>query len=72
MKKSCFTEAQITGILRQMENGVPARIQTVPRTRHEQRDSLQVARQVWVHGCVQDEPDEVSGGREPPVEAHVC
>ncbi len=36
MKKTRFTEAQIMGVLRQMEHGVPVS-EPVPRTWHEQR-----------------------------------
>jgi hypothetical protein len=71
MKKSRFTEAQIMGVLRQAEGGMPVP-GAVPRAWDQQRDVLQVAVQVWRHGCVHDEPDEGPGGREPAAEAHVC
>lgn len=69
MKKSRFTEAQIMAVLRQAEGGLA--VPAVPRARDQQRDVLQVARPVWRHGCVHDEPDEGAGGREPAAEAHV-
>lgn len=57
MKKSGFTEAQIMGVLRQAESGLP-----VPELCREawdqQRDVLQMAREVWRHGCIHGEPDE--------------
>ena len=31
-----------------------------------------MAREVWRHGCVYDQPDEEPEGREPPAEAHVA
>lgn len=44
----------------------------VPDPRHEQRDLLQVARQVWGYGCVVDGADEGAGGGKPATEEAVC
>jgi hypothetical protein len=50
MKNGRFSDAQIMGILKQAEGGVPA----MPGTRDEQRKLLQMAIEVWRYGCIND------------------
>lgn len=47
MKKTRFTEAQIMGVLRQMEGGVPA---AELCREHGMSSAIQVARQIWRDG----------------------
>ena len=54
MKNGRFSDAQIMAVLKQAEGGVP-------RARNEQREFLQMAGQVWRHGCVLDFRDEGYG-----------
>jgi len=73
MKTSRYTEAQILAILRQAEGGVPVAelcrehgMMPLPgnglSSNHErERVVLQMAGEVWRHGCVLDQPDEVHG-----------
>ena len=49
-----------------------AGFQALPRTWNEQRELLQVACEVWGHGCLDGVADEGDGGLEPPPEADVC
>jgi len=70
MKTSRYTEAQIIAILRQAEGGVPVAklcrehgMMPLPGnglfSNHErERLLLQMAGEVWRHGCVPDQPDE--------------
>jgi len=53
MKKSRFSEAQIMGILKQAESGVPVS-ELCREHGHEQCQLLQMAGQVWRHGYVDD------------------
>jgi Transposase len=79
MKKSRFTDAQILAILKQAEGGVPVADlcrgvsdqkshSRFPRERDQQREILQLAGQVWRHGCLADGGDESHGRRGPPTE----
>lgn len=70
MKTSTYTEPQILAILRQAEDGVPVAelcrehgMIPLPGnglfSNHErERVVLQMAGEVWRHGCVADQPDE--------------
>ena len=83
MKMTRYSEPQILAILRQAEGGVPVAelcrehgMMPLPGnglfTNHErERVVLQMAREVWRHGCIPDQPDEGHRGREPPFEADV-
>lgn len=83
MKKTRFTEAQIMGVLRQMEGGVPAaelcrEHGMSSATLYKCRAKRDLVRH-WFknngrvrHGCEPDFRDEGDGGGEPPPEAHVC
>ncbi len=51
MKNKRYSNAQIMGILKQAESGVP-------RTWNEQCQLLQMACEVWWHGSVDDLGDE--------------
>ena len=74
MKTSRYTEAQILTILRQAEGGMPVAelcrghgMMPLPgnglSSNHErERVILQMAGEVWRHGCVPDQPDEGDGG----------
>ena len=73
METSRYTEAQILAILRQAEAGMPVAqmcrehgMMPLPGnglfSNHErERVVLQVAGEVWQHGCVADQPDESHG-----------
>ena len=83
MKTSRYTEAQIIGILRQAEGGVPV---AELCSEHGMSDASfykwrakrdRVRR--WFknngrvrHGCIHGQPDEGDRRREPSPEAHVC
>ena len=53
MRKSRFTEAQIMGILRQVEGGIGIG-RCVPGAHDQQCDILQMAIKVRWHGCLND------------------
>ena len=84
MKTSRYREARILSILRQAEGGVPVAelcreygMMPLPGnglfSNHErERDVLQTAGEVWRDGCVQGQPDEGDGGRQPSAEAGGC
>lgn len=44
----------------------------VPGARHQQCNVLQMAVQVWRHGCLAHGKDEGARGREPTIEDAVC
>ena len=46
MKTKRYSDAQIMGVLKQVENGVPVP-RALPRTRDEPRELLQKARDDW-------------------------
>ena len=84
MKTSRYTEARILAILRQAEGGVPVAelcrehgMMPLPGNglfSNHARECLvlQTAGEVWRDGCVQGQPDEGDGGREPSAEAGGC
>jgi len=55
MRKSRFSDHQILGILKQAEAGTSVPDPgPVPRARHQQRDVLQVAGEIWRDGRLAD------------------
>ena len=70
MQTSRYTEAQILAILRQAEGGMPVAQLCrehgkmplpgigLPANHERERVVLQLAGEVWGHGCVDDRPDE--------------
>jgi hypothetical protein len=75
MKTSRYTEAQIIAILQQAEGGVPVSQlcrehgmmplpgNGLPANHERGCIVLQMAGQVWRHGCVDGQPDEGDGMR---------